>query len=95
MPLNMSLRESMQQQEWIALTADAAMDRGIPAGDIVCRKSSNIGITRNSPLPDAEPIVAERGLECKTLPQTPSVGARSPPSTTSRKGPRNRFYRLY
>ena len=39
MPLNMSLRESMQQQEWIALTADAAMDRGIPAGDIVCRKS--------------------------------------------------------
>ena len=39
MPLNMSLRESMQQQERFAVTADAAMDRGIPAADIVCRKS--------------------------------------------------------
>ena len=39
MPLNMSLRESMQQQEWFAATPDAAMDRGILAADIVCRKS--------------------------------------------------------
>ncbi len=39
MPLNMSLRESMQQQERFAVTADAAMDRGILATDIVCRKS--------------------------------------------------------
>ena len=35
MPLNMSLRESMQQQEWLALTADAAMDRGILAANIM------------------------------------------------------------
>ena len=39
MPLNVSLRESMQQQERSASTADAAMDGGILAADIVCLKS--------------------------------------------------------
>ena len=55
MPLNVSLRESMQQQERSASTADAAMDGGILAADIVCLKS--LEHRRRS----QAPMVAERG----------------------------------
>ena len=42
-PLDMRLRESVQQQQRVAPTADAAMDRGILATDIVCRESLEHG----------------------------------------------------
>ena len=55
MPLNMSLRESMQQQEWFARPPTRQWIVAFSQRILCVANPSNIGITRNSPLPDAEP----------------------------------------